>query len=734
MHNRTARPPILVVGGLGFIGNRLAIKLSAHHKVIVIDNADVGANASPEMRRRSTMLASNGITLHNIDVFDKSRMSELLHEASFDTVFHLAGASSVKSTYSGTGFKNVVSLTNELLQHLSKAAVHRLVYFSSSMVYGDFCHSEIDEAHDKKPVDRYGALKYAAEVLVNSWALETETHSVILRPTAVYGPHDIKLRLVAKLFCQAAAGHCVTIHGDGEAQLDFTYIDDVVELACKTLSYEESGDFNVSFGHARSLNELVRLIRNYYPETTVEYQHQNNYPTAKRGGLNSLKAIRLLGYQPSYSLEHGIASMMSAESGLEAGQQAIDHSNSKPIPLAKADIISSDFRRLRNTLQTGWYTSGEPNREFEALFKQYLAQPTYHAVSVNSCASALILALLAHNITGGVIVPAFTFSATANAVELAGATPQFVDIEADYLGLDPKAIEQAITSETQAILVVHLAGMVCDIESICAIAEQHDLVVIEDCAQALGATYAGRHAGTFGDTACFSFFPTKMITTGEGGMLVSKHPTIIEQARVLANHGYGTSTLEREKQNKPWHRTQAAAGFNFRMSSINAALGVSQMERIDDIVDTRRSKALRILSALTDLDMLAFFNPTDRNSVFQALNVLLPRAWVRDQFVLDLRKLKIMASVHYPDVLPLTSVFKQPDLSQSAFPVATDIANRIVTLPLYGSMTNLDIQRLVEALRDTVVHHQVTSIKTSLESPQPQPDQPQSSANLRLTS
>lgn len=729
MQDQNLTSPILIVGGLGFIGHRLATKLSRQHRVIVIDHADIDTQSSAELRRRHQTLVSHGVTVHNIDVFDQPRMSDLLHHTNFDTVFHLAGASSVKSTYSGEGFRSVLALTNELLQHLSNATVGRFVYFSSSMIYGDFCHTEIDEEHAKKPVDRYGALKYASEILVNSWASETETISVILRPTAVYGPHDVKLRLVAKLLNQAMTGQALTIHGDGQSRLDFTYVDDVVNLACNTLTYPVSGEFNVSFGHARSLNELVKLIQHYYPEIEVSYQYQNTHPTAQRGGLNSTKAIRLLDYQPRYTLEHGLAETLRAQSNLNLPVQTIPSESGKPIPLAKADVISSDFHRLRATLQTGWYTSGDANREFEQLFANYLRQTDWQALSVNSCASALTLALRAHNVTGGVIAPAFTFSATANAIELAGATPQFVDIEPVYLGLDPAAIELAITPTTQAILVVHLAGTVCDIEAIGAIADRHNLVLIEDCAQALGATLRDQPAGTFGDTACFSFFPTKMITTGEGGMLISKHPHIVDTARALANHGYGTSTLDREKQTKPWHRSQQMAGYNFRMSSINASLGVSQMERIDNIVGNRRSKALQIVSALADTPQLEFFNPTDRDSVFQALNVLIPSSWDRDQFVLDLRKQNLMASVHYPEVLPLTTVFKQRNTDTNSFPIATNIASRIVTLPLYGSMTELDIERLVTIVRNTANLYADAELSLSTESQIPKSSMHRSLAN-----
>jgi len=697
---------IFVFGGLGFIGNRIALELSERFEVHVVDNCCSDNRVHPELLRRAEALKSKGVLVHSIDILDSDAMSELINGVSINTVFHLAGASSIQSTYSGEGFEQVLGITNELLHHLKNAEIDRIVYFSSSMIYGDFCHSSINESHAKKPVDRYGALKYASEVLVNSWAKETDTISIILRPTAVYGPNDIKHRIVAKFLDQASFDKDLTVAGDGESRLDFTYIDDVVAVSKAVLDHYDSGDFNVSFGQSRSLNELAELLKRVYPDANIKHNYINDHPTAKRGALNSEKAIRLLGYEPKFPLERGLLKMLRIEGNTELRDDTLMGGMSHPIiPLAKADVISTDFEILNTTLQTGWYTSGPQNTEFEKRFLEYLGEHERYALSVNSCASALELSLRAHNITGGVIVPAFTFSATVNAVIRAGAIPQFADIESQYLGLDSESVEKSITLETQAILVVHLAGTICDIDAIVRIAKRHKLVVIEDCAQALAAEYDGQQAGTFGDTSCFSFFPTKMITTGEGGMLVTKHAEVFHKARALANHGYNTSTEDREKQLKPWLREQVLPGFNFRMSSINASLGIAQLNRLDDIAKTRRKKALAITQGLKTIESIRVFEFDDRYSVYQALNILVPSDCNRDEFVLELRKKGVMASVHYPEVLPEISVFEQYNSGICPFLISREISERIVTLPLYGSITELQIQRLLYVVTSTAVQH-----------------------------
>ena len=696
---------IFIFGGLGFIGHNLALELSSSYKVHVVDNCCSKEEVDPEYLKRAEALENEGIKVHHIDIFDSSAMSELLKDLSIDTVLHLAGASSVKSTYTGEGFAEVLGVTNELLAHLSKANISRIVYFSSSMVYGDFTHTSINEDHIKDPVDRYGALKFASEVLVKHWAKETKTTSIIIRPTAVYGPKDIKLRIVSKLLKQAHSGKELTLFGNGENQLDFTYIDDVVDATILTLNSTDSEEFNVSFGQPRTLNDLAKLIKMVYPDSKVKHNHVFAYPTANRGALNCDKAVRLLGYEPKFTLERGLAKLLNVEGKTELSKNVITNAPCLNIPLGKADLLSTDFKFLNQTLQTGWLTAGPQNHKFEQDFLQCLGAKNQYALSVNSCASALELAVRSHDITGGVIVPAFTFSATANAVIRAGAFPQFVDIEPTYLGLDPIAIEKSITSDTQAVLLVHLAGTICNVDKIIEICERQKLILIEDCAQALAAEFKHKKAGTFGDTSCFSFFPTKMITTGEGGMLITKHKGVYDKAKALTNHGYSTSTKDREKQLKPWLREQTELGSNYRMSSINASLGIAQLNRLDDIASTRRRKALKIIQGIKAIGSIGVYEFNDRYSVYQALNVFLPVHWNRDQFTLELRKEGVMASVHYHESLPESSVFKQYCETPSAYPIAYATSKRIVTLPLFGAITELQIQRMLDVIGNIVIKY-----------------------------
>lgn len=693
---------VLIFGGLGFIGHRLAHSLSSEYLVHVIDNALVNRESTTpialhELKRRESLLRNSGVLIHHLDILDEIKIQELLDGHHLDTAIHMAGASSVKAAYQQEGYDALLGITQKILCHLNKHQPKKLIYFSSSMVYGDFKTENVTESHSKQPVDFYGTYKYASEVLVNGWATEKKLISIVLRPTAVYGPNDIHERVVSKFIKNAKLNNKVMIVGDGNNKLDFTYVDDVVNAAEKAVQHNQTDTFNVSFGQARTLNELFSLIKILYPEAEAAYNAESKQPMANRGKLCSDKIISTLSFEPRFPLEMGLKKLLQEEGANSSFSRLPEPSFH--IPLSKTDLTTCDFENIKDTLQSGWLTTGEQNTLFEQKLLDYLSpKRSSYALTVNSCASALILAIKSLSITGEVIVPAFTFSATANAVELAGAIPRFVDIETYTLGLDSKKIKDAISAKTQAILVVHLAGVVCDIEPIISVAEEHNLLIIEDCAQALGAELNGVKAGTFGDISCFSFFPTKTITTGEGGMLVTNNHEYYQTAKALSSHGYYSSTLEREKNEKPWHRQQVSMGYNFRMPNINAALGVSQINRIEKIISQRFSKASYLIKEIQNLPFIKIFEYHDRTSTYQTLNIIIDHKINRDEFVLKLRQRGVMASVHYPETLPSIKIFNKFIKRGESFPVATKIAQQIVTLPIFSTLTRLQLDHIIEVI------------------------------------
>jgi len=260
------------------------------------------------------------------------------------------------------------------------------------------------------------------------------------------------------------------------------------------------------------------------------------------------------------------------------------------ISIASPLLEGNELTYITECIKTNWISSqGKYVRQFEALFHDY--HENYEALAVSNGTVALHLALAALGIGAGdeVMVPNMTFAASINAIIYTGATPVLVEIEADTLNIDASKLEALITRKTRAIMPVHLYGQACDMTEIMRIAKQHNLLVVEDCAEALGSTYEGRPLGVFGDAATFSFYGNKTITTGEGGMVLFKDPAVAEKAAVLRDHGMS-------KERRYWHDY---VGFNYRLTNLQAAIGVAQFERLDTFVSAKRSLAKKYNATLS---------------------------------------------------------------------------------------------------------------------------------------
>jgi perosamine synthetase len=275
------------------------------------------------------------------------------------------------------------------------------------------------------------------------------------------------------------------------------------------------------------------------------------------------------------------------------------------IPISKPFFGDEEKRAVIEPLETGWVVQGPKVAEFEARFAAY--SHAEHALATTSATTALHMALAALGVGPGdeVIVPAFTWVASANVVEMQGAKPVFVDIELDTFNIDVTQIERAITKRTKVIMPVSLFGVSADMNAIMAIAKKHDLKVVEDAACATGAWYHGKHAGTVADIGCFSFHPRKAITTGEGGMLTTADARIAEHVRSLRDHGASKSDLARHLGARSYVLPDFNhLGFNYRMTDIQAAVGVVQMGRLPALIEQRAGVAKRYDAALVPLGWL----------------------------------------------------------------------------------------------------------------------------------
>ena len=368
------------------------------------------------------------------------------------------------------------------------------------------------------------------------------------------------------------------------------------------------------------------------------------------------------------------------------------------IPLAKPTIYNEEIDAAVEILKSGWWTTGPKVTEFEQKMSEFLrADDELYTVGLNSCTSALHLALLALGIKEGdeVIVPTWTFAATAQVVEWTGATLVLCDVEADTLNIDVQKAKRLITKKTKAIIPVHIAGFPCDMEAISILASEFNLKVVEDAAHAIGTEHLGTKIGNFSDVTCFSFYATKNLAMGEGGAAVSKDSELVERIRKLSYFGINKSAFKRYEKTGTWFYDIEEMGYKSNLDSVHAAVGLVQLKNLDDMNRRRREIASFYKENLSN--KLTFFKDSkDHYHTYHLFMVMLPRTITRNVFIEKLRDYNIGASVHFRPLHLHSYYVDRTDVTD--FPVASQVFDSIVSIPMYPSMSDKDVKRVVNAI------------------------------------
>jgi dTDP-4-amino-4,6-dideoxygalactose transaminase len=374
------------------------------------------------------------------------------------------------------------------------------------------------------------------------------------------------------------------------------------------------------------------------------------------------------------------------------------------LPFHRASIGTEEARAVLEVLQSGWLTSGPKVKEFEAHFARFIGAT--HAVAVNSCTAALHLALAVCGVQQGdeVIVPTMTFAATGEVVQYFKAKPILVDCKKDSFHIDPQQIRQAMTSRTRAIVPVHYAGYPCDMDAILAIASAHGIRVVEDAAHSFPASYKGRMIGAVGDITCFSFYATKTMTTGEGGMITTENPKFAERMRQLSLHGISKDAWNRYTAEGNWRYNIVEAGFKYNLSDLQAALGLAQLEKAD-LFRQRRSAIANLYSeGLASLN--GFLSPPEPAEGSHAWHLYVVRVDPnylrigRDQVIEELKQRGIGTAVHFIP-LHLHSLYQNSfGYRPGQFPNAENHFSNAISLPLFPDMTRDEVDRVLKALRE----------------------------------
>jgi len=374
------------------------------------------------------------------------------------------------------------------------------------------------------------------------------------------------------------------------------------------------------------------------------------------------------------------------------------------VPFVVPTINSNDKNQILKALSSNLLTDGPNLREFEKKFQNYTK--SNFSTGVSSATAGLMLSLKALGISKNdeVIIPDMTFVATANAVLSCNATPVLADVNYEDLNISIDSIEENITNKTGAIIPVHFAGKSCNMKQIMKIAKKYDLKIVEDCAHALGTFYDKKHVGPFGDTGCFSFYPTKNLTTFEGGMIISKAKKITEMLRKSRNHGINKSLKDRFTRGKPWEFDIEELGFNFRLDEIRSALGNNQLKRLGNMNNQRRSAAKYYHSKLKDMKGISL--PSQKLSAnnswhLYVIKILDNFAISRDSLFHSLLSNGIRTSVHYKP-LHLFSLYKKTCKITSSLRNSKKLYQEILSLPMFPGITRKQQNLVVSEIKKKI--------------------------------
>jgi dTDP-4-amino-4,6-dideoxygalactose transaminase len=380
------------------------------------------------------------------------------------------------------------------------------------------------------------------------------------------------------------------------------------------------------------------------------------------------------------------------------------------LPFSAPTIEDAEINEVVDSLKSGWITTGPKVKRFEEAFKEYVNSPT--AIALSSATAGLHLTLLALKIQPGdeIITTPMTFASTVSMIILCGAKPVLVDIEPGTLNIDVSKIREKITPRTKAVIPVHFAGQSCDMDPLFALAAEFGLIVIEDAAHAAGTEYKGKRIGSFNTISIFSFHPNKNITTGEGGIVCTQDESLAELIAMLRFHGHSREAFKNFPANTTANYDILMAGFKYNMMDIQAAIGIHQLPKLDRFIDSRTEIANyynQELAAIAELSLpsLAPYQQRHAWHLYTPLVRIEELNINRDRFMEELKKLNIGTGLHYKAIHRHAYYKETIGVSDADLPVAGYVSDRILSLPLFPTMTMDDAADVVETLKTVIALH-----------------------------
>lgn len=374
------------------------------------------------------------------------------------------------------------------------------------------------------------------------------------------------------------------------------------------------------------------------------------------------------------------------------------------IPIAKPYLTADEAQSAYDTILTGWVTQGPRVEEFENKFCEYTGAK--YAAAISNCTTALHLSMIIAGvgIDDEVICPSMSYIATANSIKYVGAKPVFAEINPDNYNIDIKHVKKLITDKTKAVIIVHQIGMPADIDDFKKLCDEHNLKLIEDAACAAGSSYKGKKIGSHSDIVCFSFHPRKVITTGEGGMITTSNPDYIKRIKLLRQHGMSVNDRIRHESGKLFFEDHLEFGYNYRMTDIQAAIGIRQLEKLDWIINERRKIALRYIQELKDIECIKL--PVEKEGYFsnyQSFSIYLKKDCPVGRDELMQKLLDAGISTRRGVTTSHRETAYKSEYKNLHLPVSEDAADNSIMIPLYIPMSDEDIDLVISKLKEFLI-------------------------------
>ncbi|MER7450335.1 aminotransferase class I/II-fold pyridoxal phosphate-dependent enzyme [Nocardia beijingensis] len=716
---------VLVTGAAGYVGSVLVPDLLEHgHTVIAVDTFPHGPILEPHPQLR-------------IETGDMRNVpADLL--VGVDTVIALAAVSNDPAGQIAPSWTDAVNRdgTQRLAVLAREQGVRRFIHASTAAVYGAADVALVEDS-PLAPQSEYSRSKQAAEQALSELATEG-FRPISLRISTLFGLSP-RMRIDLAVHAMVHRGlteGVVRVDGDGTQWRPMLHVRDAAQAYLRCVEQSDTGWPNAPVwnvvGENIRVRTLARTVAGELAGVGVEFT----------GGPADTRNYRLDG--AAFAAATGFAATQSIVTGIRevrdwfrADPARLDHAatdssfstaaslrrqlvvpaidggmpiRSRPLPFALPSFGPEEEHELVATLRSGWLATGPRAKRFEEMVAEYVG--ARHAVATNSCTGALHTALVAAGIGKGdeVITSPITWPATGNVIVHAGAVPVFADIDPDTLMVTPETIATAITPRTRAIMPVHIGGQPADIAGISALAAEHGLLVIEDAAHALGAEQDGRRIGSWSPMTCFSFYATKNVSCGEGGMLVTDDDDIAEKARMLVMHGISRDAWKRYSVNGSPHWQQYMAGFKYHMPDLSAALGIHQLPKLDEFIGTRAAYADRYDALFTGLETV---RPLRRRTGVRHAHHLyiveldLDRLSIdRDKFVAALREEGINTGIHFIALNQQPYYRREHGMTAETASLASQVSDRILSLPLYPAMSLTDVDDVATAVRKLALAYQ----------------------------